>query len=167
MIHREGFEGSTDNPVSLPPKVRGAGEKWPISVVVMGSEMKRRSHILIVEDSAEVAEAFSLLLEQEGYRVSTTTNARDALALLKRERPQLVFVDLVMPVFNGVQLIDAMKCDSELVDIPVVAVTASTHRPVGVHTVKKPFAGSQLLEAAKFYCRPMSDAPALSGGLPS
>jgi CheY-like chemotaxis protein len=133
----------------------------------MASVMQRRSHIVIVEDSPEVAEAFSLLLQHEGYRVSTTTNARDALALLKRERPQLVFIDLVMPVFNGVQLIEAMKCDADLVDIPVVAVTASTHRPLGVPTVKKPFAGSQLLEAAKFYCRPMSDARALSGGLPS
>ena len=120
-------------------------------------------HILIVEDSPEVAEAFALLLQQEGYRVSTSSNGRDALALLKRERPQLVFVDLVMPVVNGLQLIEQMRNDDDLVDIPVVAVTASMHRAEGVHTVKKPFAGSGLLEAAKFYCGPMAGQGVFSG----
>jgi CheY-like chemotaxis protein len=126
----------------------------------MGSEPSGASHILIVEDSPEVAEAFALLLEQEGYRVSTSANGREALALLKRERPQLVFVDLVMPVLNGLQLIEQMRNDDELNDIPVVAVTASLHRARGVHTVKKPFAGSGLLEAAKFYCGSTSSAGA-------
>lgn len=113
-------------------------------------------HILIVEDSPEVAEAFALLLEQEGYRVSTSSNGREALALLRRERPQLVFVDLVMPVLNGLQLIEQMRKDETLNDIPVVAVTASMHRADGVQTVKKPFAGSGLIEAAKFYCGTMA-----------
>jgi hypothetical protein len=49
-----------------------------------------------------------------------------------------------------------MRNDDELHSIPVVAVTASTHRARGVHTVKKPFAGSGLLEAAKFYCGTMA-----------
>jgi CheY-like chemotaxis protein len=122
----------------------------------MGNDGCAGGHILIVEDSPEVAEAFALLLEQEGYRVSTSANGREALALLKRERPQLVFVDLVMPVLNGLQLIEQMRNDDELYDIPVVAVTASMYRARGVHTVKKPFAGSGLLEAAKFYCGPVA-----------
>jgi len=124
----------------------------------MGNEGSGAGYILIVEDSPEVAEAFALLLEQEGYRVSTSSNGREALALLKRERPQLVFVDLVMPVLNGLQLIEQMRNDDELNDIPVVAVTASMHRARGVHTVKKPFAGSGLIEAAKFYCGTMANS---------
>jgi CheY-like chemotaxis protein len=126
----------------------------------MGKEGSAGGHILIVEDSPEVAEAFALLLEQEGYRVSTSSNGREALALLKRERPQLVFVDLVMPDLNGLQLIEQMRNDEELNDIPVVAVTASMHRARGVHTVKKPFAGAGLIEAAKFYCGPMTSPSA-------
>jgi CheY-like chemotaxis protein len=118
----------------------------------MGNVGCGASHILIVEDSPEVAEAFALLLEQEGYRVSTSSNGREALAFLRRERPQLVFVDLVMPVLNGLQLIEQMRNDDELNGIPVVAVTASMHQARGVHTVKKPFAGSGLIEAAKLYC---------------
>ena len=132
----------------------------------MGSEGRGGGHILIVEDSPEVAEAFALLLEQEGYRVSTSSNGREALALLRRERPQLVFVDLVMPVLNGLQLIEQMRNDDELNDIPVVAVTASMHRARGVHTVKKPFAGSGLLEAAKFYCGTVASPSASLGTAP-
>jgi CheY-like chemotaxis protein len=129
----------------------------------MGKSDAGGGHILIVEDSLEVAEAFALLLEQEGYRVSTSSNGREALAFLRRERPQLVFVDLVMPVLNGLQLIEQMRNDDDLNAIPVVAVTASTHRARGVQTVKKPFAGAGLLEAAKFYCGTMaSSAVALS-----
>jgi two-component system, OmpR family, response regulator len=126
----------------------------------MGNEGSGGGHILIVEDSPEVAEAFALLLEQEGYRVSTSSNGREALALLRRERPQLVFVDLVMPVLNGLQLIEQMRKDEALNDIPVVAVTASMHRAHGVHTVKKPFAGAGLIEAAKFYCGNMASPSA-------
>jgi two-component system OmpR family response regulator len=130
----------------------------------MGNGDCAGGHILIVEDSPEVAEAFALLLEQEGYRVSTSSNGSEALALLKRERPQLVFVDLVMPVLNGLQLIEQMRKDDELNAIPVVAVTASVHRARGVRTVKKPFAGSGLLEAAKLYCGPISSVPPAMNG---
>ena len=132
----------------------------------MGNEGSSAGHILIVEDSPEVAEAFALLLEQEGYRVSTSSNGREALALLKRERPQLVFVDLIMPVLSGLQLIEQMRNDADLNDIPVVAVTASMHRANGVHTVKKPFAGSGLIEAAKFYCGNMANSSATMATAP-
>jgi two-component system, OmpR family, response regulator len=132
----------------------------------MGNAGCGGGHILIVEDSPEVAEAFALLLEQEGYRVSTSSNGREALAFLRRERPQLVFVDLVMPVLNGLQLIEQMRKDDELNGIPVVAVTASMHRASGVHTVKKPFAGSALIEAAKFYCGTMAGPSGSAGTAP-
>ncbi|HEX9295320.1 MAG TPA: response regulator [Polyangiaceae bacterium] len=109
--------------------------------------------ILVVEDSPEVSEAFSILLREEGYRVATTANGLEALILLRHERPQLVFVDLVMPLINGFQLIEYMKRDDELAKIPVVAVTASTYRVSGITTVKKPFVLSGLLEAAKLHCK--------------
>jgi two-component system, OmpR family, response regulator len=132
----------------------------------MSNEGSGGGHILIVEDSPEVAEAFALLLEQEGYRVTTSSNGSEALAFLKRERPQLVFVDLVMPILNGLQLIEQMRKDEDLSAIPVVAVTASLHRAEGVHTVKKPFAGSGLLEAAKFYCGSMASSASSMAGTP-
>jgi len=117
--------------------------------------------ILVVEDSPEVSEAFSILLREEGYRVATSANGVEALNLLRQERPQLVFVDLVMPLLNGFQLIEQMKQDDELAKIPVVAVTASTYRVNGITTVKKPFVLSGLLEAAKLYCKEQAAVPSV------
>jgi CheY-like chemotaxis protein len=108
--------------------------------------------ILVVEDSAEVSEALVLLLEQHGYRVRTAANGEEAIELLKTQKPRLVFVDLVMPIVSGLELIDVMKRDKALAEIPVVAMTGSSLRPRGVRTVKKPFAVPGLLCAAKFYC---------------
>jgi CheY-like chemotaxis protein len=63
-----------------------------------------------------------------------------------------VFVDLIMPVLSGLDLIDAMKMDETLADIPVVAMTASNLRPRGVPTLRKPFGVNGLIGAAKLYC---------------
>jgi CheY-like chemotaxis protein len=108
--------------------------------------------ILVVDDSDEVAEAVVLLLEQHGYQVSSASNAAEALELLRKQRPQLVLVDLVMPVVSGLELIDTMKQDEELASIPVVVITGSGLKPHGVSTLRKPFALNGLLGAAKFYC---------------
>ena len=107
-----------------------------------------------------MAEAFALLLEQEGYRVSTSSLSGGALLRRTPPRPRRSR-DAVL---SGLQLIEQMRNDDELNDIPVVAVTASMHRAHGVQTVKKPFAGSGLLEAAKYYCGAIGGASAPLAG---
>jgi CheY-like chemotaxis protein len=114
----------------------------------------RDCEILVVEDCADVADALVLVLEQYGYRTSAASNGKEAIAMLRTQRPRLVLVDLVMPVLSGLELIDAMKRDTALADIPVVAMTASALRPEGVCTVKKPFTIPGLLSAAKVFCDP-------------
>ena len=117
----------------------------------MGSAVDR-CQILVVEDSQDVSEALVLLLEQHGYRVSAASNGAEAMEMLRTQKPRLVFVDLVMPVVSGLELIETMKRDSALASIPVIAMTASVLRPRGVSTLRKPFPVSGLLGAAKFYC---------------
>jgi CheY-like chemotaxis protein len=112
----------------------------------------RGFEILVVEDHAEVAEALVLLLEEQGYDVRAASNGAEAIEMLRTHRPRVVFVDLVMPVLNGLELIDAMRKDDELAKIPVIAMTASEVAPEGVPTMKKPFAIPGLLGAARFYC---------------
>src|SRR5689334_241662 len=93
--------------------------------------------ILVVEDHDEVSEALVLLLEGQGYVVRAASNGAEAIEALRSHRPCVVFVDLVMPVLNGLELIDAMRRDESLATIPVVAMTASEIAPKGVWTVKK------------------------------
>jgi CheY-like chemotaxis protein len=84
--------------------------------------------------------------------VNAAANGEEAIQLLHRYKPCLVFVDLIMPVLSGLDLIDAMKMDETLAQIPVVAMTASHLRPRGVPTLRKPFSMGGLLGAAKQYC---------------
>src|SRR4051812_32524345 len=108
--------------------------------------------ILVVEDSTEVSEAIVTLLEQQGYRVDAAANGEEAIQLLQKHKPRLVFIDLIMPVLSGLDLIDAMRTDQSLAQIPIVAMTASNLMPQGVPTLRKPFGVNGLIGAAKHYC---------------
>jgi CheY-like chemotaxis protein len=96
--------------------------------------------IFIVEDDKPLRETFADVLRQVGYRVAAAGNGREALERIRADRPSFIFVDLVMPIMNGFELIQALKADNELSTIPVAAMTASgaTVAP-GVLLMKKPF----------------------------
>ena len=96
--------------------------------------------ILIVEDDKPLRETFADFLRQVGYRVAAAENGREALACIRKERPSFIFIDLVMPVMNGFELIEALRADKALAKIPLVAVTASVETaPPGTLFMKKPF----------------------------
>lgn len=79
-------------------------------------------HILIVDDDALMRRSVSLHLEQNGYRASTAASAEDALALARRDRPDLVLLDIGLPGMDGLQAIRHFQREME--DVPVIFVTA-------------------------------------------
>jgi CheY-like chemotaxis protein len=96
--------------------------------------------IFIVEDDKPLRETFADVLRQVGYRVAAAGNGREALERIRADRPSFIFVDLVMPIMNGFELIQALKADDDLSTIPVAAMTASGTTVVpGVLLMKKPF----------------------------
>ena len=78
-------------------------------------------HILVVDDDALLRRSLGLQLEQTGYRVSTAASAEDALALAKRDRPDLILLDVGLPGMDG---LDALRQFQQHDDIPVIFVTA-------------------------------------------
>jgi twitching motility two-component system response regulator PilH len=74
----------------------------------MGTEPQR---ILVVDDSEEVREFFHAVLELAGYRVQTADNGEDALAKVKRARPDLIVLDVVMPGMDGLELLLRLRSD--------------------------------------------------------
>ena len=60
--------------------------------------------VLIVEDDRDCGDAMAELLEDEGYECLHAKNGLEALAVLKLQRPDLLMVDLIMPIMNGVDL---------------------------------------------------------------
>lgn len=77
--------------------------------------------ILIVEDDANIRELLHLYLTQEGYHIETAQDGADGLRMFKRVHPDLVLLDLMMPVMDGTQMIRELRTFSKT---PVIILTA-------------------------------------------
>ncbi len=78
-------------------------------------------YILVVDDDTLLRRSLSLQLEQAGYRTSTAANAEDALALARRDRPDLIMLDIGLPGMDG---LEALRHFQDELDVPVIFVTA-------------------------------------------
>lgn len=77
--------------------------------------------ILIVDDERRMVSLLKSYLEQEGYRVVTAYNGREALEAARKETPDLVVLDIMMPEMNGYDFMNAHRAES---DTPIIMLTA-------------------------------------------
>lgn len=80
--------------------------------------------ILIVEDSATQAQALAAQLSQYDIQVMIATNGAQALRIVRIQKPDLIVLDVNMPIMNGYQMCDRIRRDSETSHIPVILFTA-------------------------------------------
>jgi len=80
--------------------------------------------ILIVDDEPHVIRSLTFVLSKEGYEVSSAENGEDALAKIRQLKPNLVFLDVMMPKKNGYEVCQEIKKDSSMRDIHVIMLTA-------------------------------------------
>ncbi|AHF05153.1 response regulator receiver [Marichromatium purpuratum 984] len=81
------------------------------------------ARVLVVDDSPTETRIFAKVLTQAGYQVETATNGEEAIAVARRSHPDLILMDVVMPVLNGFQATRMLQRDAETADIPVIMVT--------------------------------------------
>lgn len=79
--------------------------------------------ILLVEDDGFLASIYAQKLEVEGFDVSFATNGEDGLRLAHKDHPDLVLLDLLMPRMDGFEMLEKLKSDEELKEIPVLILT--------------------------------------------
>ena len=105
--------------------------------------------VLIVDDSAVMRQTMSKVVERAGWKAFSATEGGEALQFLKKAQalPDIIITDLEMPGLGGMGFIEALKCNPQLFDIPVIMVTSRNER---VHR-EKAFA----LGAAKFLTKPI------------
>jgi CheY-like chemotaxis protein len=84
----------------------------------------RKARVLIVEDDLALQKVLVMRLQIDGFEVGTASDGQEALEAIRRERPDLVLTDLMMPVMDGAALTVAIKGDPALKDIPVLVLTA-------------------------------------------
>lgn len=82
--------------------------------------------VLVVDDEAEIRELCRVNLEFEGFDVVEARNGSEAIEMARRLRPDLVFLDLMMPGVDGWDVLHALKTDDDLASIPVILLTAKS-----------------------------------------
>ena len=85
--------------------------------------MRTMAKILVADDDPIFLQFTRSLLEDRGYEVVTAEDGEQALAVVRRERPDLVVTDLVMPYKNGLEIIREIRAESTLRHIPVIVIS--------------------------------------------
>ncbi len=101
------------------------------------------AEILIVDDERPLRELLASLFEEAGYRVRAAIHGRDALVQIEEARPDLIVMDLMMPVMGGIELYRQLKRTAETRSIPIVMMSAGLPPPNELHDgdafISKPF----------------------------
>ena len=117
----------------------------------------KKLRVLVVDDSATIRRSAETMLANEGCEVITAENGFEALSKITRHRPDLIFVDIMMPRLDGYQTCAIIKNNAEFRDTPVVMLTSkdglfdmARGRVVGSDQyLTKPFTREELLDAVK------------------
>ncbi|HYO52402.1 response regulator [Archangium sp.] len=107
------------------------------------------SKLLIVDDEVAILEALTDILSVEGYEVATAANGAEGLEHVHKDPPDLILLDLMMPVMDGQEMLRRLKEDTALRSIPVVVMSAgrvSKSELQGSHFLAKPFELDDLLD---------------------
>jgi len=117
--------------------------------------------ILIVDDEVDLVETVRFPLEMEGFNVLVSYNGEDALNQARKEKPDLILLDLMLPKLDGYKVCRLLKFDERYKNIPILMLTAKTQekdKALGMETganeyITKPFDLDKLVEKVKVYLK--------------
>jgi len=121
-------------------------------------------HILVVDDEPRIAEIARDYLERAGYRVITAASGGDALAAARRERPDLIVLDLGLPGMDGLDVTRRLRQDSAVPIIMLTARVEESDRLIGLELgaddyITKPFSPKELVARVRAVFRRIDAAP--------
>jgi CheY-like chemotaxis protein len=117
-----------------------------------------RCAVLIVDDDRDIRETLEEILAYEGYSVATARNGADALEKARALRPELILLDLFMPVMDGAEFRRRQRDDPDIGAIPVVVVSAAAGLEERVQALEvaehleKPLQIERLFQVVARYC---------------
>lgn len=125
--------------------------------------------VALIEDDADLYGLLQYNLEKEGYTVVGTQTGKNALELLRRELPDLIVLDIMLPEVDGLEICRSVRSDPKLAHVPIIFLTArgsEVDRILGLELggndyVVKPFFVRELIARTKVHFRGQTQAPAL------
>lgn len=121
--------------------------------------------VLVVDDEPALTELIAANLGAAGHRVRTAPDGRAGLRAISQRRPDVVVLDVMMPVLDGWGVLEALAEREDTADLPIVMLTALSseqdviraHLTGAVHYLTKPFEASALVEAIRSAATPPSE----------
>ncbi len=118
-----------------------------------------KNKILVVDDEVDLVETLRFPLEMEGFNVLVSYNGEDALNKARKENPDLILLDLMLPKLDGYKVCRLLKFDERYKHIPILMLTAKTQQKdkiMGQETgadeyITKPFEIDELMKKIKGY----------------
>ncbi len=115
--------------------------------------------ILVADDDPDILSIVSMSLETQGYTVHKATNGREAVDLARQHHPDLILMDMMMPVVSGYEAVGELKADASTRDIVIVGLSAKAMATdmeratdVGIDGyITKPFRIAQVLSVVESY----------------
>ena len=107
--------------------------------------------ILVIDDEKDILSVLGSRLKASGYEVFTASNGSEGMEILKKNLPNMILLDIVMPVMDGFEFFKALRKDTQKEDIPVLILTArkgmkDMFEALGVdEVIVKPFESAELL----------------------
>ncbi len=119
---------------------------------------KKEKKVVYIEDEPEMIDLVTLILSRKGFTVKGANGGREGLDLIKKELPDLVLLDLMMPDVDGWDVFQQMKAETKTRKIPVIVITAkaqSIDKVLGLQIAKvaayisKPFTPQELIDSVE------------------
>ncbi len=120
--------------------------------------MEKRAKILLVDDDPDFVEATKIVLESKPYQVITAFDGDEGLEKARKEKPDLILLDIIMPRMDGFKVCESLKKEPELAKIPVIMITSFSER---VGETSLALSQGLALEAEDFIDKPVAPAELL------
>lgn len=89
----------------------------------MEEDIWGKKKVCIIDDDADLREIYLMKFNQEGFDVSLAVNGEEGMKSIREKTPDIILLDLQMPVKNGIEVLQELQADEKLAKIPVIVLT--------------------------------------------
>jgi two-component system alkaline phosphatase synthesis response regulator PhoP len=89
----------------------------------MEEDIWGKKKVCIIDDDADLREIYLMKFNQEGFDVLLAVNGEEGMKIIREKKPDIILLDLQMPVKSGVEVLQELRADQELAKIPVIVLT--------------------------------------------